>query len=588
MSSDGGVDPVEHPVLAALTAAEAAVDAAAALGLWSLSTTDQARVAQALSRLTAKQDALLLGLLREVEAQGTYTPLAPTTPTWLRALTRRDLPAAKALCALAAATGPNGVALGAADAMRAGTAGAGHAAVLVSVMRQIDALPPGAVDPDLREDAQALLVEQAAVLEPAQLARTGRELVTRLAARVPSADDPAEAAAVAAEHERAQAEAALRQHERRRLDLLTAPDGLVHGTFVLEPVTAAALRAVLDSLSARRPVGDDGVRDERTATQRRADALAQACQLLLDSDCMPERRGSGPHVTLTFSWDTLTALHGTHPLTAGRAPAGAASPPQAPLSTGAPPPLPPFISASATPSTASPPMASSPASPPSTSPPSTSPPSTSPPSTSPPSTSPPSPAPPLASPAPVSLPATSNSPADDSLNEPAASARRCDSATEAPHAGPELGPLGRARLDDGTPLSPGEARRLLCDARVIPAVLGTDSQPLDLGRAARLATPAQHRALALRDEGCVRPGCSAPAQNCTPHHNRHWVDGGETNLHNLALLCEPCHRMVHLQGWQVRLGADQIAELVPPALIDPDRRPRRHARFAARRLVDGT
>jgi hypothetical protein len=44
-------------------------------------------------------------------------------------------------------------------------------------------------------------------------------------------------------------------------------------------------------------------------------------------------------------------------------------------------------------------------------------------------------------------------------------------------------------LADGTRLSAGELRLLACSAELIPAVLGTDSQVLDVGRKHRLAPP---------------------------------------------------------------------------------------------------
>jgi len=76
-----------------------------------------------------------------------------------------------------------------------------------------------------------------------------------------------------------------------------------------------------------------------------------------------------------------------------------------------------------------------------------------------------------------------------------------------------------ARLDGGLlsePLSGAAARRLACDAQIIPAVLGADSELLDLGRARRTASPAQRRALRLRDRGCVGPGCDRPPPGASP------------------------------------------------------------------------
>src|SRR5204862_2459457 len=60
------------------------------------------------------------------------------------------------------------------------------------------------------------------------------------------------------------------------------------------------------------------------------------------------------------------------------------------------------------------------------------------------------------------------------------------------------------------PLSAGAARRIACDAAIVPAVLGGPSEVLDQGHERRTATPAQRRALALRDRGCTHPGCDRP------------------------------------------------------------------------------
>ncbi|MRX42117.1 DUF222 domain-containing protein, partial [Agromyces sp. Q22] len=67
--------------------------------------------------------------------------------------------------------------------------------------------------------------------------------------------------------------------------------------------------------------------------------------------------------------------------------------------------------------------------------------------------------------------------------------------------------LGHARIDGiEQPISPATARRMAADAELIPAVLGGDSLPLDLGRAARLFTKAQRLALGERDGGCASCG----------------------------------------------------------------------------------
>ena len=104
---------------------------------------------------------------------------------------------------------------------------------------------------------------------------------------------------------------------------------------------------------------------------------------------------------------------------------------------------------------------------------------------------------------------------------------------------------GAGRTLDGTVLSPQTVRKLACDASIIPMVLGSQSQPLDVGRTKRLVTPALLAALWARDKGCTFPGCGRPPQWCDAHHVRHWTAGGPTALTNLALLCAHHHTWVH-------------------------------------------
>jgi Domain of unknown function (DUF222) len=137
--------------------------------------------------------------------------------------------------------------------------------------------------------------------------------------------------------------------------------------------------------------------------------------------------------------------------------------------------------------------------------------------------------------------------------------------------------LGAGLLPTGDVVSAAAARRWACDAKLIPAVLDGDSVPLDVGRARRLFTPAQRRALALRDgDGCAFPGCDRPGSWCDAHHLRHWADGGPTDLSNGVLLCGHHHHVVHRGEWAVVMAADGRPDFHPPAWLDPARRPRRN------------
>ena len=105
--------------------------------------------------------------------------------------------------------------------------------------------------------------------------------------------------------------------------------------------------------------------------------------------------------------------------------------------------------------------------------------------------------------------------------------------------------LGAATTLTGDVLDPTAARRLACDSDLIPAVLGSQNEPLDVGRSKRLVTGGLRAAVMLRDRGCTFPGCDRPPPFCEVHHIRHWADGGTTSLANSAMLCTTHHQTVH-------------------------------------------
>ena len=115
--------------------------------------------------------------------------------------------------------------------------------------------------------------------------------------------------------------------------------------------------------------------------------------------------------------------------------------------------------------------------------------------------------------------------------------------------------LGHAGLDTGARISPGEARRLACNAGLVPAVLGSRSEPLDLGREARLHNTAQRRALALRHDTCAAEGCERPYAWCDIHHPHAWADGGTTDLVNGLPLCGHHHRRAHDARYRTTITA---------------------------------
>ena len=112
-------------------------------------------------------------------------------------------------------------------------------------------------------------------------------------------------------------------------------------------------------------------------------------------------------------------------------------------------------------------------------------------------------------------------------------------------------PQDGATLDNGVPLHPATARRLACDARIIPVLLGSAGQPLDIGRATRSIPTGLRRAPVLRDRGCRFAFCDRGPEWTDGHHVDHWAHGGTTWLDGLVLLCRAHHTAVHEGGWSI-------------------------------------
>lgn len=117
---------------------------------------------------------------------------------------------------------------------------------------------------------------------------------------------------------------------------------------------------------------------------------------------------------------------------------------------------------------------------------------------------------------------------------------------------------GSGVTEHGTVLSPGEVRMLACNAGIVPVVLGSRGEPLDVGRESRFATDAQRAALIVRDGGCTWPLCNAPPSWCEAHHLLEWRYSGRTDLDDLALLCAYHHRETHSKGHRGTVDTHEV------------------------------
>ncbi|WP_062378399.1 HNH endonuclease signature motif containing protein [Demequina pelophila] len=128
--------------------------------------------------------------------------------------------------------------------------------------------------------------------------------------------------------------------------------------------------------------------------------------------------------------------------------------------------------------------------------------------------------------------------------------------------------LSLGSVDDLTdPITMGTLRLMTVDAQIRPAVMGGASVPLDWGRARRLFTAQQRRALAERDGGCA--WCLAPPSWCVTHHADEWVaHRGPTDLANGVLLCVGCHVRLHESQWRLEMRGGRPWFLPPPDAPD--------------------
>ncbi|MGH8909762.1 MAG: DUF222 domain-containing protein [Egibacteraceae bacterium] len=161
-----------------------------------------------------------------------------------------------------------------AAALRNGEIGLGQAQVATRAATQLR--------PDVREELDRLVASDGGELDRRQL----RERVDAWTHTV----DPE---ALAGRERRAWA--------NRRLSVITdTTDGSVRGRFQLDPVGGATLTAALDPLARRT-----GADDDRTYSQRMADALVELARRSLDAGDLPQVAVQRPHVILITTVEEL-------------------------------------------------------------------------------------------------------------------------------------------------------------------------------------------------------------------------------------------------------------------------------------------
>ncbi|MEO7147991.1 MAG: DUF222 domain-containing protein [Terrimesophilobacter sp.] len=141
---------------------------------------------------------------------------------------------------------------------------------------------------------------------------------------------------------------------------------------------------------------------------------------------------------------------------------------------------------------------------------------------------------------------------------------------------------------DQSPLSPEAVAAAVCSGDTTEVIVSKDGSTLDLGRTKRLYDQRQRVALAVRDGGCLWPGCTRPPGFTEAHHTKQWKrDHGKTNLDDGVLLCRFHHMQLHNNGWEIKHQQIEHQEirhrteqespndfwLYPPPGSDPNREP---------------
>jgi hypothetical protein len=95
---------------------------------------------------------------------------------------------------------------------------------------------------------------------------------------------------------------------RRRFHISQMSDGLYLVDGVLDPVAGAALKTAVDVLA--KPKGPE---DERTAKQRRADAVGELALHAMEQGTLPRRHSVKPHINVTMTLEGLKGELGVPP-----------------------------------------------------------------------------------------------------------------------------------------------------------------------------------------------------------------------------------------------------------------------------------
>ncbi|WP_457100329.1 DUF222 domain-containing protein, partial [Microbacterium sp. P5_E9] len=117
------------------------------------------------------------------------------------------------------------------------------------------------------------------------------------------------------------------------------------------------------------------------------------------------------------------------------------------------------------------------------------------------------------------------------------------------------------------PLGMAAAQHIGCAGTIQRITSRDDGRIVRIGIEERVFNRHQRRAIALRDGGCIIPGCGIPAGWCEIHHVLEHVNGGPTHTDNGVLLCWFHHRFIDWHGWKIRMNHG-VPEVRAPSWCD--------------------
>ncbi len=123
----------------------------------------------------------------------------------------------------------------------------------------------------------------------------------------------------------------------------------------------------------------------------------------------------------------------------------------------------------------------------------------------------------------------------------------------------------RCDLDGIGPLTQATLHQIGCGATLTRIVMAGKSVVLDMGRRVRFATPAQARAVRIRDGGCIFPSCRRPARWCDIHHINGFALGGSTDVATMCCLCRRHHTLIHNSQWTIEINPNGTFTITHPA-----------------------